>query len=87
MAAVVTIRQATQTDWRAAAWWLERRAPDEWGRPVSISASMGNVSANEPASGIGEDSGISVEFRVVQTSRPEVADDAGVGDDAGAPAP
>ncbi len=34
--AVVTsvglIRRAAQTSWQAAAWWLERRYPDEWGR-------------------------------------------------------
>jgi hypothetical protein len=31
--AVVTIRQAiNQGGWRAAAWWLEHRHADEWGR-------------------------------------------------------
>jgi hypothetical protein len=31
--AVVTIRQAINSnDWRAAAWWLERRRHEDWGR-------------------------------------------------------
>lgn len=30
--AVANIRQAMRDSWQAAAWWLERRWPDEWGR-------------------------------------------------------
>jgi threonine synthase len=31
--ATITVRQAINGgDWRAAAWWLERRRNDEWGR-------------------------------------------------------
>jgi hypothetical protein len=30
--AVVLILRAAQTDWRASAWWLERRWPERWGR-------------------------------------------------------
>lgn len=29
---VALIRSAAQKNWQAAAWWLERRYPDEWGR-------------------------------------------------------
>lgn len=29
---VAVIEQATVTSWQAAAWWLERSAPDRWGR-------------------------------------------------------
>jgi transposase len=33
--AVVLILRAAQTDWRASAWWLERRWPERWGpRPA-----------------------------------------------------
>jgi len=28
--AVVLILRAAQTDWRASAWWLERRHPERW---------------------------------------------------------
>lgn len=30
---VQVIAQAAETDWKAAAWMLERRAPARWGRP------------------------------------------------------
>ena len=39
--AVATIQQAWQVDWRAAAWWLERRRPAEYARrlePEAIAA-------------------------------------------------
>lgn len=29
---VLTIRQAARESWQAAAWWLERRRPHDWGR-------------------------------------------------------
>jgi transposase len=29
---VALIQQAAKDTWQAAAWWLERRAPDRWGR-------------------------------------------------------
>lgn len=33
---VALIRQAGRESWQAAAWWLERRYPDEWGRKERI---------------------------------------------------
>lgn len=30
------VAQAGKTDWRAAAWILERRFPFQWGRPLAI---------------------------------------------------
>ena len=32
---VVIIQEAAQEDWRAAAWFLERRFPHKWGRKAS----------------------------------------------------
>ncbi len=34
---VALIRTAAQKNWQAAAWWLERRYPDEWGRKDRLS--------------------------------------------------
>lgn len=31
-ASVGVVRHAARDTWQAAAWWLERRYPDEWGR-------------------------------------------------------
>lgn len=36
MASVGVIRHAARDTWQAAAWWLERRYPDEWGRKDRI---------------------------------------------------
>ena len=32
LVAVATIRQAMPFQWQAAAWWLERKRPNEWGK-------------------------------------------------------
>lgn len=32
LAALKTIKNAMPMSWQAAAWWLERRRPDEWGK-------------------------------------------------------
>lgn len=37
---VALIRRAAQTQWQAAAWWLERRYSEEWGRKDRVDVKM-----------------------------------------------
>jgi hypothetical protein len=44
------ILQAANKDWRAAAWWLERKFPDEWGRKnrtILTGADRGPIAVQE----------------------------------------
>jgi hypothetical protein len=37
---VAIIQQAASEDWRAAAWWLERRRPEDYGRRVGLDVNL-----------------------------------------------
>ncbi len=55
---VVTIREAARESWQAAAWWLERRYPDAWGRKDRVTIeSMIKTEAEK----IAQDLGLTVE--------------------------
>jgi hypothetical protein len=44
------IQQASEKNWRAAAWWLERRHPQEWGRKnqtIQTGADGGQIAVQE----------------------------------------
>ncbi|HEY8768006.1 MAG TPA: hypothetical protein VIP09_12230 [Dehalococcoidia bacterium] len=69
-AAVVTsvalVRQAASEHWQAAAWWLERRYPDEWGRKDRVA--IEHV-LREKADRIAEDTGLNAEDLVADAER------------------
>ena len=61
---VEIIQQAAKTQWQAAAWWLERRYPEIWGRRDRIGI------------GLDGEKGIKIEIVPVSASEPkEAADD------------
>lgn len=54
LALIATVRTATKIDWKAAAWLLERKHPDEWGRrdSLSLGRSGGEEEGEEAAGGV-----------------------------------
>ena len=56
---VAIIQRAAEETWQAAAWWLERKRPDDWGRrqrmdigtsqeqPMKITVQIGGTPASE----------------------------------------
>jgi hypothetical protein len=38
---VQTILEASEEQWQAAAWYLERRYPDRWGKKVNVDGNLG----------------------------------------------
>ena len=52
--AVGCIREAGKKNWRAAAWWLERRHPKDWGRWEQLRLSPGEAQPTEIVFRIGK---------------------------------
>ena len=40
---VAIIQQAAKKTWQAAAWWLERKFPNDWGKQVQEQAHTGEI--------------------------------------------
>lgn len=58
MSMVGIVRHAAGESWQAAAWWLERRYPDEWGRKDRIEL---ETIVRREAEKVAEETGLSVE--------------------------
>ena len=61
---VAVIRDAMRKQWTAAAWWLERRRPDKWGRKESL-----DVTFKREAERIAKEMGMPVEAVVAEAER------------------
>ena len=77
---VAVIQKAAQSQWQAAAWWLERRYPDEWrlrdalaAHAITVRFESGDPPAG-PARGAEEGSGGDEEVLGPRV-RPEVGED------------
>jgi transposase len=55
---VAVIQQAAQTQWQAAAWWLERKYPELWGRKDKLGI------------GIDDEDGLKIEIVQVRADAP-----------------
>jgi hypothetical protein len=74
--ATVTVRQAINgNDWRAAAWWLERRRHDDWGRRdrIDLVATVRQLAREHGLSGDEEREAVAEAVRIMR----EAARDAG----------
>lgn len=61
---VAIIRQAASRHWTAAAWWLERRRPDQWGRKESL-----DITIRREAEKIAKETGLDVEAVIAEAER------------------
>ncbi len=67
--AVLTIRQAfNEGDWKAAAFWLERRRNKEWGRQVKVEL-INTVREMARAAGVDEDAAVAEVESILRETR------------------
>lgn len=64
LTSVAIIRAAAQRHWTAAAWWLERRRPDQWGRKESL-----DITIRREAEKIAKETGLEVEEVIREAER------------------
>lgn len=62
--AVGQIRSAMRSNWTAAAWWLERRRPKDWGRVDRV-----EITFREQAQKIADELGLSVDEVIQEAER------------------
>jgi len=69
LGAVIAIRQAIRAGgWRAAAWWLEHKRSDDWGRVDRVEI-IGSVRELARAAGVDEDLAIAEAERILRELR------------------
>jgi hypothetical protein len=66
--ATLTIRQAFADDWKAAAFWLERRRNKEWGRQVKVEL-INTVREMARAAGVDEDAAVAEVEQILRETR------------------
>jgi hypothetical protein len=66
--ATLTIRQAFTDDWKAAAFWLERRRNKEWGRQVKVEL-INTVREMARAAGVDEDAAVAEVEQILRETR------------------
>jgi hypothetical protein len=63
------IWEAAPKDWRAAAWWLERRVPETYGRRARLDATVARFDVEAAAKRIAAESGLDPAMLVAEAER------------------
>jgi len=64
LTSVAIIRAAAEKQWTAAAWWLERRRPDQWGRKENL-----DITIRREAERIAKETGLGIEEIIAEAER------------------
>lgn len=64
MRCVMVIQESMRKDWRAAAWWLERRRQDEWGKRENV-----DITIHREAERVARETGLDAEDIVAEAER------------------
>lgn len=63
-ATTLVVESAYKGNWTAAAWWLERRRPDQYGRRMAI-----DVSVRDEAQRIADELGVNADDVIAEAER------------------